>query len=63
MTLIEFTVYSTKSPIAINPDSVIRVGNISSPSDHAFVRFVDGGSLDLGETYETVVSRLKGKSE
>jgi len=65
MHLVEFTVFAAISPadskrsIAVNPETVIRVGSMGMPPDHSFIKFVDGGSVEVVESYETVVSRLK----
>jgi len=56
---VELHISASNSPIAVNPDEVIRIGCMSVP-DRTFLRFTDGGSVDVAEDYATVAALLGG---
>ena len=46
----------------VNPDSVVRVGtmqNDSSSPNYSYIRFSDGSSVDVAESYEKLKSILE----
>lgn len=56
---VELHISVSGSPIAINPDTVSRIGMLK---ESTFVRFVDGQSVEVSETYAVVGVLLGGLS-
>lgn len=55
--LLEFT-SRTGAPIAVNPDAVEAV--FDRPVHHAEIRLISGAIVEVRESYEEVVRRLRG---
>ena len=60
MTLIEFHVHNSGTHISVNPDAIECIGEFGDDKErHAFLKYMDGSSVELKETYEAVVTALK----
>lgn len=62
MKLVEFFVFSSGSPISINPDAVSQVSVLKGMivEEHAIIHRLDGGSVEVKELYVEVVKKLSG---
>ncbi len=57
LVLIEF-VSRTGSPVAVNPDAVEAV--FERPGGHSEIRTLSGALVELSNSYEDVVRKLRG---
>jgi hypothetical protein len=57
MKLVEFHVANSGELIAVNPDSVCRIGK-GAAEGTTFIRQEDGSSVDVSEDYESVKRAL-----
>lgn len=57
MKLVEFHVSNSGDLIAVNPDSVIRIGK-GIAAGTTFIKQEDGSSIEVSENYESVKTAL-----
>jgi hypothetical protein len=63
MTVIELHVHNSGSPICIPAEAITQVGCLGE-DNHAEIKRMDGGSVEVKETYQQVAALLQGiKSE
>jgi hypothetical protein len=56
--MMKLHVLSSGEPIAVNTASIVKVGKSFSGSGGAFISTMDGGTVEVSETYEQVLERI-----
>jgi len=62
MKLVSFKVYGSDARISVNPEAVAQVGTMPGiqvgQNPHGYIHRIDGGMVEVEESYETVLERL-----